>query len=116
MKEVFGGARVVAVSVRSLDEARRFYVERLGFRVVKEEPGASVMVNLGTIRLCLDVSHAARRRGGTKLIFQTRNVAKTAAELDARGVAYEEHTGARVGNYVEVGDPDGNVIVFAERI
>lgn len=116
MREVFGGLRVVSFPVRSVARARRFYVERLGFRLLKEETGRFSMVNLGSVRLCLDVIRESRPRGGATLIFQTRQLARTAKELDERKVAYEENTGPRVGDYLEVFDPDGNRIVFTERL
>jgi catechol 2,3-dioxygenase-like lactoylglutathione lyase family enzyme len=116
MREVFGGVRVVALPVRSVARARRFYVERLGFRLLQEEAGRFAMVNLGSVRLCLDVERETERRGTARLIFQSRSLGRTARELDDRGVAYEQHTGPRAGDYLEVGDPDGNRIVFTERI
>lgn len=115
MKEVFGGVRAVALPVRSVARARKFYVDRLGFRLIREETGNVAIVNLGSLRLCLDASHDARTRGGASLVFQSRNLAKTAKELTERGVAFEQHTGPRTGDRLEVGDPDGNTIVFTER-
>lgn len=116
MKEVFGGVRVVALRVRSVARARRFYVERLGFRLIREDPSRFAMVNLGSVRLRLDAEPEASSRSAATLIFQSRNLARTAQELDERAVAYEQHTGARAGDYLEVGDPDGNRVVFTERI
>lgn len=118
MKEVFGGVRIVTFTTKNLGRARAFYVERLGFAVVKEETDRFVMVNVGTFRLCVDRADDANpaKGGGASLIFRVRNLAKTAKELDSKGVAYEEFTGARIGDWLEVRDPDGYKIVFAERL
>jgi catechol 2,3-dioxygenase-like lactoylglutathione lyase family enzyme len=118
VKEVYGGARIVSFTTRNLAKARAFYVDQLGFAVMKEEPDRFVMVNAGTIRLCIDRADAAHpaKGGGASLVFRVRNVAKTAKELDERGVGYESFTGARVGDYLETSDPDGYRLVFAERL
>ena len=118
MREVFGGVRIVTFVTRNLARARAFYVDRLGFAVVKEEPDRFVMVNVGTFRLCIDRADEAHpaKGGGATLILRVKNLAKTAKELDARGVGYESFTGPRVGDYVETSDPDGYRLVFAERL
>ena len=118
MKEVLGGARVVALSVRDLARARTFWVERMGFRLMKEEPDRYVQVNLGNFRLRLESSGEVRRpRGaGIALIFQVRSLPKTARELDQRGVAYEEISPPDGGASLETGDPDGHRVVFRERL
>jgi catechol 2,3-dioxygenase-like lactoylglutathione lyase family enzyme len=118
VREVFGGVRVVTFVSRDLARARDFYVERLGLRLEQEEPGAFLLLNAGTFRLCIDAADAAHpaRGGGAKLVFRVRNVARTARELEARGVGYECHTGRRVGDYLETSDPDGYRLVFTEKL
>ena len=117
MREVYGGVRVVTFATRNLAAARAFYVDQLGFAVMKEEADRSVMINAGTFRLCLDRADSPRTKvGGASLLFRVRNVAKTAKELESRGVGYETFTGARVGDYLETSDPDGYKLVFAERL
>ena len=118
MREVYGGVRIVTFTTRNLARSRAFYVERLGLAVVREEADKYVMVNAGTFRLCIDTADAAHpaKGGGASLLFRVRNVAKTAKELEERGVAYEAFTGQRVGDFLEAADPDGYRLVFAERL
>ena len=118
MKEVYGGVRIVSFTTKNLAKSRAFYVDKLGLAIVKEEPQHFVMVNCGTFRLCIDRQDDANRAkgGGARLIFRVRNVAKTAKELDQRGIGYETFTGVRVGDYLETSDPDGYRIVFSERL
>lgn len=118
MREVYGGVRVVTFAVRSLAKSRTFWVDRLGFSVLREEAGVSVMVNCGTFRLSLVRADAANpaKGGGATLTFRVKDVAKTAKELDERGVGYETFTGARAGDWLETSDPDGYRIVFTERL
>jgi catechol 2,3-dioxygenase-like lactoylglutathione lyase family enzyme len=117
VREVFGGVRIVTFHVRDLATSRAFYVDTLGFAVDREAPPAYVTVNVGTFRLCLERADAVHpaRGGGAALLFRVRNLAKTAKELDEKGVGYESFTGARIGDWLETTDPDGYRIVFAER-
>lgn len=117
MKEVFGGARAVVLTVRSLARSRKWWVERLGFSVVEERPGRCV-VNLGNFRLRLEQADDARpfRGAGAAVVFRVRSLERTARELDERGVAYEEHRGPREGAWLETGDPDGWRVAFVERV
>lgn len=118
MKEVFGGARTIVLSVRNLARSRAFWVDRLGFRAMKEEPGRFVQLNLGNFRLRLEGADDVRRpRGsGTAIVFQVRSLPKTAKELEERGVAYEELDLPRDGASLVTGDPDGHRVVFRERV
>jgi catechol 2,3-dioxygenase-like lactoylglutathione lyase family enzyme len=112
MKEVFGGARAIAFPVRSVARSRRFWVERLGFSLLEEVPGRFAVVNLGTIRLRLESAPVSRAGDtGASVVFHSRSLARTAEEFTARGVAFEHHTG-RSGDFLEVGDPDGNRLVI----
>lgn len=54
--------------------------------------------------------------GGAALIFRVKNLGKTAKELDGKGVEYETFTGEHVGDCLEVCDPDGYRLTFAERL
>jgi len=118
VREVFGGARIVTFTTRNLAKARAFYADRLGFAVMDEKADHYVMFNVGTFRLCIDRADDAHpaKGGGASVIFRVRNLAKTAKELDAKDVAYESFTGARIGDYLETSDPDGYRIVFTERL
>lgn len=118
MREVYGGVRMVSIVTRHLARSRAFWVDRLGFAVVKEEAERSVTVNVGTFRLCIERADEARpaKGGGASLVFRVRNVGKTAKELDARGVGYELFTNPRTGDWLETSDPDGYRVVFAERL
>ena len=118
MKEVLGGARVVVLSAKSLARSRHFWADRLGFRVMKEEAGRFVQLNLGNFRLRIEPANEVRRpRGaGTAIVFQVRSLPKTAKELTDRGVAFEEYDLPRDGAWIETGDPDGHRVVFRERL
>lgn len=116
MKEVFGGARVVVLPVRSLARSRRWWSERMGFSVLRDDAPRSVVLNLGNFRLRLEPATDAQRGGGAAVVFRVRSLERTAKELDERGVAYEEHVSPKDGSWLETGDPDGWRVVFTERL
>jgi catechol 2,3-dioxygenase-like lactoylglutathione lyase family enzyme len=111
-----GEARIVTFVVKDLAAARKFYVDRLGLAVRDEEPGRYVMVSAGSLHLCLDVEDEDQpaRAGGATLIFQVRDVDGTADVLNTRGVAYQRRRGG--GDYLEVRDPEGYLLVFTETL
>jgi len=115
--EAIGKGCIVTFVVKDLAAARGFYVGRLGLAVKDEEPGRYVMVGAGSLHLCLDVEdeEQAALGGGATLIFQVRDVDRTAQDLDERGVACERRRG-RGGDYLEVRDPEGYLLVFTETL
>jgi catechol 2,3-dioxygenase-like lactoylglutathione lyase family enzyme len=118
VKEVIGGVRIVTFIVSDLDKARAFYVDKLGFRVEREEPGRSVMVNAGSFRLSIDKEDAdnAARGGGSTLIFMVRSLGAAEKELEERGVPFAKKKGTRTGPCLETRDPEGYGLVFTEKI
>ena len=106
MREVFGGVRQVTFACRDLAAARAFYVDRLGFAVLEEEPERRVLVNVGTFRMRLEkaAEDPVPDAGTTTLTFRVKNLARTAGELDARGIGYEAGTSARSGDFLQTYD------------
>lgn len=118
MREVFGGVRLVTFAVDDLARSRDFYVGRLGFALMAEDPGRHALVNAGTFRLRLEPPSPGVRPGGpgTVLTFRVKHLGRTAQELQERGVAHECFGNAATGDYLEVRDPDGYRLRFTERL
>lgn len=118
LKEVQGGVRIVTFIVSDLAKAREFYVGKLGLLVEREEPGRFFMVNVGSFRLCIDKAdaNAPARGGGSTLIFMVRSLGAAEKELAGHGIKAEKKKGPRAGEYLEVSDPEGYVLVFTEKI
>jgi catechol 2,3-dioxygenase-like lactoylglutathione lyase family enzyme len=113
----FGLAKIVAFDVRDLSRAVAFYVGRLGFPVVEEKPGEFVMVDTGPFRLCLDQGERDQNPAGEqgRLLFEVPNVDATAKVLEEAKLPYARKRG-KTASYLEVGDPDGHVLVFSEKL
>jgi catechol 2,3-dioxygenase-like lactoylglutathione lyase family enzyme len=118
MKEVRGGVRIVTFTVKDLAATRAFYVDRLGLLVDREEPGRFIQLNMGTFRLCLDKEGHDNpgRGGGANLIFKVTSLENAAKELMDLEIPFERKKGTRVGEFLEVKDPEGYVITFSSVI
>src|SRR5215207_1291629 len=114
--------KVVGVCVGDQERARDFYVERLGFRLVADEPMGpdarwlEVAPPEGETHLALWTPPGFEGRIGTftHVVFYSDDVRATAAELQGRGVEFkqepEEQAGGVMGQFL---DPDGNIFVLA---
>ena len=80
------------IHVHSLDEARAFYVDKLGFEILRDVPEIKLLaVRAGNIRLSMiaDVSKveaAACARVGGSIIFRTDDLDDTIATLTGLGI------------------------------
>lgn len=118
MREVYGGVRQFTIRSRDLALARAFYVDRLGFGVLDEQPGVYVRVNLGTFRLRIEAPGAEgpSRGRGSAFTFRVPDLRRTGEELTTRAVAFETYSSPATGDVLETCDPDGFRLVFVERL
>ena len=119
----------VAFQVGNMDEAIRFYVEKLGFalssrEVNQEEKEEFVFLALGDLRLELiqDLSHAAYEKPHIKppycphLAIETDSVERAVAHLKEKGVPIVRGPLAIEGEvtWVYFADPDNNVLEYVQ--
>ena len=108
----------VAVTTTDLARARAFWVDALGGRVTEEDAGHHVIVDVGGLRLCLDVEDGdVHRAGGSDPVvgLHVRDLAASLATLAARGVRVREGpTKGRRGSWARIEDPDGRAVVLTE--
>jgi catechol 2,3-dioxygenase-like lactoylglutathione lyase family enzyme len=114
---VLGKAQIIAFDVGDLARSRAFYVDGLKLQVAEEKPGEYVMVETGSCRLCLDQGDRKRPEGPepARLLFQVPAIGAAKRALDRAGIKYDSLRG-KTREYVEVRDPDGYVLVFAEEL
>lgn len=120
---------VVTVPVRDQEQARAFYVERLGFEVVTDTefapgmrwlqvglPGAETSIVLAT-------GYGTTEDGTdpvgkfTGIVFETDDIAATYTELLGRGVPFTEVPTAQPWGALQAQftDQDGNGFVLVQR-
>jgi catechol 2,3-dioxygenase-like lactoylglutathione lyase family enzyme len=109
-------SRIAAVmlGVRELAPALAFYADKLGLKVIMQEP-ALALLQCGTVMLGLSRGHvnlAAHVAGATEVVFGVDNVRATHQALSAQGVVFmSEPRQATPTDWVaHFKDPDGHLL------
>lgn len=114
--------KFVSVPVRDQDRALAFYTEKLGFRIVTDQPFDEKQrwIELGIpgaqTRLVLFTPDGQEDRIGTmaNLSFMADDVEATHAELSERGVEFDGPPQTMEwGTFAKLSDPDGNQFVLS---
>src|SRR5689334_22659226 len=82
----------VAITTLDLDRARRFWVDALGFLVTEEKAEHFFIVDVGGLRLCVDLADdEIHKAGGSDPVIglKVRSVSETIQRLAARGIECE---------------------------
>src|SRR5262249_49639038 len=109
----------LAIRVRDLDRARRWYVDHLGLHVEFEVPGRRTVAlqDDAGLTLFLDETADDAAAGGVSLTFQVGDVEDTHRRLAARGVAFVSPPAKRFWGYgAELLDPDGHRVLLWDEV
>lgn len=116
MADVIQLSRIAAVmlGVRDLDPALAFYKDKLGLKVILQEPSLALL-QCGTVMLGLSRGHvnlAAHVAGATEVVFGVDNVRAAHKSLSAQGIAFmSEPRQATPTDWVaHFKDPDGHLL------
>jgi catechol 2,3-dioxygenase-like lactoylglutathione lyase family enzyme len=83
-------ARIAArLPAQDLDRARRFYSEKLGLEPADERPGG-LLYRFGNGEFALYASTGAASGTFTQMAFEVDDIDAVVAELERRGVTFEE--------------------------
>jgi catechol 2,3-dioxygenase-like lactoylglutathione lyase family enzyme len=111
------------IHVHSLEEARGFYVDGLGFEILQHVPERRLLaLRVGDVRLTMvaDISKveaAACARVGGSIIFRTDDLDDTIATLKRLGIDVPVPTEAPgFMRFVVLHDPTGNPVQIAEYL
>ena len=115
--------KFASIPVRDQDAALAFYTEKLGFKVVTDQPMGPqrwIELRIGTsdTRVVLFTQDGHQDRVGTSFngSFACDNVEKTYEELKARGVEFAGPPQKQPwGTFAIVKDTDGNQLVLSSR-
>lgn len=117
---------IAFVPVTDFARAKAFYGDKLGLRLVTEEPPYALVFNANGIMLRLTLMKERPPNVGTVLGWQVPEAAEAVGELAQRGVNFEIYgfleqdrlgiwitpTGAKVAWFK---DPDGNTLSISEH-
>lgn len=114
--------KFVSIPTTDQDRALAFYTEKVGFRLVTDQPFADgqrwIELRIGTAdtRVVLFTPDGARAGGQFNGALACDDVEKTYGELHARGVEFVAPPQKQPwGTFAVMKDPDGNQIVLSSR-
>jgi catechol 2,3-dioxygenase-like lactoylglutathione lyase family enzyme len=114
------------VTIVDVDQAKNFYRDKLGLRLVSEEPPFALVFDANGIMVRLGMGKERPPVVGTVLGWQVPDTAAAVKDLEQAGIAFERYdflqqdgqgiwtspTGARVAWFK---DPDGNLLSISEH-
>ena len=114
------------VTIVDVAKAKEFYRDKLGLRLVSEEPPFALVFDANGIMLRLVMGRERPAGHGTVLGWQVQDIASIVRKLEKVGVRFERYdfakqdelgiwttpTGAKVAWFK---DPDGNVLSISEH-
>jgi catechol 2,3-dioxygenase-like lactoylglutathione lyase family enzyme len=114
------------VTIVDVERAKEFYRDKLGLRLVSEEPPFALVFEANGIMLRLGMGKQIAPVQGTVLGWQVPSVADAVKDLAAAGIQFERFpqmpqddlgiwttpTGAKVAWFK---DPDGNILSLSEH-
>jgi catechol 2,3-dioxygenase-like lactoylglutathione lyase family enzyme len=119
------GISIASIPVHNQDTALKFYTEKLGFKVVTDQPfndgqrWIELLIPGAESRLALFTPEGHESRIGTfqPLTFWCDDVFMTAKTLKAHGVEFAQEAKKEVwGTMAIFKDPDGNQFVLSNRL
>ena len=119
------GISLASIPVRNQDAALKFYTEKLGFKVVTDQPmgGGQRWIELlipgaeSRVALFTPEGHEDRIGSFQPLTFWCDDVFTTAKTLKARGVEFAQEPKQEVwGTMAIFKDPDANQFVISNRL
>ena len=92
---------------QDLDRARAFYAEKLGLEPADERPGG-ILYRVGDTEFALFASGGRATGDHTQMGFEVDDIDATVAELQARGVVFQEVDAPGLRTRGGIADIDGN--------
>lgn len=117
---------IAFVTIVDVERAKQFYRDRLGLRLVSEEPPFAIVFEANGIMLRLVMGKSLPPVVGTVLGWQVPDIAAAVRDLEQAGIRFERYsffqqdelgvwtkpTGAKVAWFK---DPDGNTLSISEH-
>ena len=123
---MLGDNEVMAtIAVKNLKSARKFYEDKLGFKVVHTEGDQAVTFKSGKSQLLVYQSQFAGTNKATTATWMVKDVEGLVKELKTKGISFEHYNmpGVTLKGDVHIAgplknvwfkDPDGNILALVE--
>ena len=101
----------VTIYTKNLTASRKFYVDTLGFPLMRQVASEFFQFDLAGVPICVDLDQHGTHQNNIGL--EVDDLAATVAALRQKGLAV--HSGANHAfneEWVGVRDPDGNEVIF----
>jgi len=117
------GIDIVSIPVRNQDAALKFYTEKLGFKVLTDQPfGEQRWIELlipgaeSKLALFTPEGHESRIGGFQPVTFRCDDVFATSKALKSKGVEFESDPKAEPwGTFATFKDSEGNQFVLSSK-
>ena len=118
------GVKFVSIPVTDQDRALAFYTEKLGFRILTDQPFNDkqrwIELSIPAAETCVVLftpeGHENRIGGFSPATFYCDDAQRTYEELSARGVEFEAPPQKQPwGTFLKFKDPDGNQFVLSSK-
>ena len=104
------------IRTSDLQTAYRFYVELLGFPVIREEPGNFFQVSIAGVPVCVDLHPDQHGWQPNQIGVEVSDLAATVKFLQGKGCQASEGSRPNSGErWAAIKDPDGHEIIFLAR-
>jgi|ERR671923_40920 catechol 2,3-dioxygenase-like lactoylglutathione lyase family enzyme len=104
------------IRTKSLETARRFYVDDLGFPIMNEKAGEYFQVAIAGVPLCVDLSTDNVPAQANQIGIEVTDLDTTIAMLRKKGFVVREGERAEgAERWAAINDPDGHELIFIAR-
>lgn len=114
------------LTIVDVERAKEFYRDRLGLKLIREEPPYALVFDANGIMLRLGMGKERAEAHGTVLGWQVPDASAAVSDLEQAGIVFERYeflrqdaqgiwtapSGARVAWFK---DPDGNILSISEH-
>ena len=104
----------VTIHSTNLASSREFYLERLGFPLIREVAGEFFQMEVAGVPICVDLDKSGTHQNNFGLVVE--DLAATEAALRERGLPVHSASNQdSKEHWLSVKDPDGNEVIFLIR-
>lgn len=108
----------LAITTKDLEKSKTFWTETLEFKLVEEEKDRFCMIDVGGLRLCIDLEDEEHKAGSSDPIvgLKVSSLSDTLSILKEKGIEpVKGPIAGSKGQWATIQDPDHRTIVLTEH-